>query len=89
MLGLVPLAAINTLIVDPVLPAWLPEVIVRDLRVGGATVTLRFVRKDGGKSDWDVLRKSGTLRVVRQPAPESTGASWGDRAGALLQSLLE
>ena len=34
MLGLLPLAPAETLIVDPVLPTWMPEVIVRGLRVG-------------------------------------------------------
>lgn len=89
LLGIVPLAAANTLILDPVLPAWLPEVIVRDLRVGEATVTLRFVRSGNGRSEWDVVRKAGTLHVLRQPAPESLGTTWADRTGALIESLLK
>ena len=89
MLGLVPLAALNSLFVDPALPPWLPELTVRDLRVGTATVTLHFVRKDNGESDWDVVSKRGTLHVVRQPAPESLGATWLDRTGAILESLFK
>jgi hypothetical protein len=87
MLGLVPLGALNTLLVDPALPAWMPELIVHGLRVGDATVTLRFWRSKDGSSRWKVLEKHGTLRVVRQPAPESLSASWIDRIEGLLGSL--
>src|SRR6185369_16092751 len=41
VLGLLPLAPFSTLVVDPELPEWLPEVVVHDLRVGDARVTLR------------------------------------------------
>jgi hypothetical protein len=88
LLGLLPIAPAATLIVDPVLPAWLPDVVVRGLRVGDAEVTLRFVRRANGHADWDVLHKRGTLHVVRQPPPESLTAGLGDRAAALLESLL-
>jgi glycogen debranching enzyme len=40
LLGLQPLAPAQMLIVDPVLPPWMPEVILRGLRVGGAVATL-------------------------------------------------
>jgi hypothetical protein len=39
MLGLLPIAAMNTLMLDPVLPVWIPELVMRDLRVGDAKVT--------------------------------------------------
>jgi len=85
MLGLLPIAAMDTLVVDPVLPAWLPELVIRDLRVGQAKASLRFWRDAAGKSKWEVLHRQGTLHVVRQPPPESP-ATWPDRAGALLES---
>ena len=88
ILGLVPFAAASTLLVDPALPAWIPELILRDLRVGDAKVTLRFWRDDGGASKWEVLHQQGTLHIVRQPAPESLSATWTDRAGGVLQSML-
>lgn len=88
LLGLVPLAPAATLVVDPVLPDWLPEVVVRGLRVGEASVTLRFVRRQDGRSDWDVLHTQGTLRVIRQPPPESLTAGIVDRTAALMESLL-
>ena len=87
MLGLVPLAALNTLIVDPVLPTWMPEMVLHGLRVGDATVTLRFWRSKDGSSRWKVLDKHGKLRVVRQPAPESLSAGWMERIRGLLASL--
>jgi glycogen debranching enzyme len=87
MLGLVPLAALNTLLVDPALPAWIPELICRDLRVGDAKVTLRFWREPDGSSRWEVLHLHGALHIVRQPAPESLSAGWFDRIAGLVQSI--
>jgi glycogen debranching enzyme len=87
LLGLLPLAVAETLIVDPTLPAWLPEVVLRDLRIGNAKVSLRFWRKADGSSDWEILHRQGSVRVVRQPPPES-GAPWTDRAAAVLESIM-
>jgi glycogen debranching enzyme len=87
MLGLLPIGAAETLLIDPALPAWAPEIVVRGLRVGGATISLRCWR-DEDRSKWEVLDKRGTLHVVRQPAPESLSAGVGDRAGALIETLL-
>jgi glycogen debranching enzyme len=64
MLGLLPLAPLETLVVDPLLPDWLPEITIRDLRVAGARVTLHFRREPDGASSWEVLEKHGTLRVL-------------------------
>ncbi|HEX6534017.1 MAG TPA: glycogen debranching N-terminal domain-containing protein [Gemmatimonadaceae bacterium] len=88
LLGLQPVAALDLLVIDPVLPAWMPEVIVRDLRLGGATATLRFHRDADGATHCDVLEKRGTLHVLRQPPPESLTAGIGDRFGALAERLL-
>jgi glycogen debranching enzyme len=87
LLGLLPIAPAETLVLDPVLPAWIPDLVLRDLRVGAATVSLRFWRNEHGSSRWEVLHKRGTLHVVRQPPPESVSAGLADRAGALLESL--
>jgi hypothetical protein len=73
---------------DPVFPAWIPELVMRDLRVGDAKVTLRVWREDGA-SKWEVLhRRQGTLHIVRRPRPESLSATWTDRAVDLLQTLM-
>jgi glycogen debranching enzyme len=88
LLGLQPVATLDMLVVDPVLPAWMPEVIVHGLRVGGATATIRFHRGDDGRAHMDVLEKRGTLRVIRQPPPESLNATIGDRFTALVDGIL-
>ena len=73
---------------DPALPAWAPELILRDLRVGDSKVTLRFWREDDGATRWEVLHQEGTVHIIRQPPPESLSASWSDRLGALFGSAL-
>lgn len=64
MLGIAPDVPRKRLIVDPHLPPWLPELTVRGIRVGGATVTLRFVREPGGTTRCSVERLTGELRIV-------------------------
>jgi hypothetical protein len=88
LLGIVPVAHLETLMLDPVLPAWAPEIVVRNLRVGQAQATLRFWRDDQGRSQWDVLHKSGTLRIVRQPPLESVTAGIMDRVKAAFESVM-
>ncbi|HEY7410582.1 MAG TPA: glycogen debranching N-terminal domain-containing protein [Vicinamibacteria bacterium] len=86
LLGLYPYAPLKALVVDPWLPAWLPEVTVRGLRVGDARVTIRFHR-DGEASAYEVLEKRGTLHVVRQPSPWSVTAGLGERLADALASV--
>lgn len=86
LLGLLPLGAANLLVLDPLLPAWMPELVLRDLRVGDARVSLRFWREDSGGTKWDVLRRQGRLRIV-QPPPESMSATWTDRLSAAFRSI--
>ena len=88
LLGIVPIAHLETLLIDPVLPPWAPELVLRNLRVGEATVSLRFWRGEDGRSKWDVIHQRGTLRVVRQPPPESQTAGVGDRLRGVLESVL-
>jgi glycogen debranching enzyme len=88
MLGLLPLAPVKALILDPILPTWMPEIVLRGLRVGDAAVSLRFWREDNGSSRWEVLHKTGTLRIVRQPPPESLTAGLSDRLTGLLQTAV-
>ena len=87
LLGLVPLAAAETLVLDPVLPTWIPQLVLHDLRVAGASVSLRFWLDEDGRSQWDVLHKQGTLRVIRQPPPESLSARWSDRMSGLMETV--
>jgi glycogen debranching enzyme len=87
ILGLQPVAMLNLLVVDPVLPSWLPEVTIRGLRLGGATATIRFWRDDAGASHAEVVRKRGTLHLVHQPPIESLRHGARDRFGALVDSV--
>lgn len=86
--GLQPVAPLELLVIAPALPAWLPEIVLHDLRLGGATATLRFWREADGTSHGEILRKRGTLRLVKQPPPESLTAGVGDRLSALFDSLI-
>jgi len=88
MLGLYPYAPLNMLLIDPHLPEWLPEINLSNLRVGNATTTIRFYRKEDGDSSYEVLDKQGTLHVLRQPSPWSLTASFGERLKDALSSLL-
>ena len=88
MLGLYPYAPLNLLLVDPQLPAWLPELVVRNLHVGAAVVDLAFRRTASGHTDYEVLAKRGTLHVVRQPSPWSLTATFGERLRDALAGLL-
>jgi glycogen debranching enzyme len=88
ILGLQPVAMLDLLVVDPVLPPWLPEVVLHDLRLGGAVATIRFWRDERGASHGEVLHKRGTLHLVRQPPLESLTAGAGNRMGALVETVL-
>jgi glycogen debranching enzyme len=87
LLGLQPVAPLDLLVVDPVLPAWLPEVILHDVRLGGATATLRFWRGKGGDSHAEVLHHRGTFHLVKQPPLESLEAGVRDRLGAFIDGV--
>ena len=84
MLGLYPYAPLHLLVIDPHLPEWLPEVTIRDLRVGKAKVTIEFK----GES-WRVIDKEGTLHIVQQPMPWSLTARRGERLIDLLRSVVK
>jgi glycogen debranching enzyme len=84
MLGLYPYAPLRLLVVDPHLPEWLPEIVLRGLRVGSAQLDLRFYRTRSGGSDFQLLDMRGWIHVLRQPSPWSLTASWGERLKDLL-----
>ena len=87
LLGILPLAPFNTLVVDPKLPAWLPDVTVHALRVGDARVTLRCWRDAGGDSHFEVVNQVGALHVIRQPPPESIDAGFGERVSDAFETI--
>jgi glycogen debranching enzyme len=88
MLGLQPLAPLDTLVVAPDLPPWLPELVIDRLHVGHATASLRFWRGEHGRSHAEILEKQGTLHLIHQQPPESLSAGPWDRFRALLDTVV-
>lgn len=88
MLGMQPFAPLKFLFLDPFLPPWLPEITLSGMKVGEATVSLRFFRNSGGRTDYKVLEKRGRLRILRQPSPWSFTATLSERGRDALASIL-
>ena len=63
ILGFMPDAPRGKLHVDPLRPAWLPDLTVLDLRVGKHRFDIRF-RRDGDETQFEVLR--GDPKVVER-----------------------
>jgi cellobiose phosphorylase len=62
ILGLDADAHKKTLYVNPVLPRWLPDITLHNLRVGTSTVTIRFWREED-QSRYDALSSNGEIQV--------------------------
>ena len=74
LLGLYPFAPLGVLaVVRPRLPEWASEIMLRGLRVGRASVDLRFVRQDDGSASYEVVGKRGQLLVVPAGPPNPAG----------------
>ena len=65
MLGFVPDAPSNKLYIDPVLPEWLPDLTVMDMRIGQHKLDIRFWR-EGGRTEFEVLKGDAGI-VERRP----------------------
>lgn len=75
LLGIYAFAPLHLLaLVRPRLPAWLPSITVRNIRVGGARVSLRFERDKLGSAHHVVLEQHGTLHVVTAAPPNGGGS---------------
>jgi len=66
LLGLHADAPQRQLSVHPDLPHWLPDITLRGLRIGQASVSLRFWR-EGERTRWEVQDQHGDLTIVEQP----------------------
>jgi glycogen debranching enzyme len=88
LLGLQPIAPLETLVIDPHLPEWLPDIAIDGIRVGGARARLRFWRDDDGTSHGEIEHKSGTLHLLRQPPLESLSDGVVDRLHAVVETML-
>ena len=69
MLGLQPDAPNDLVYIDPVLPDWLPDVTIRDLRIGERVFDIRF-GAGKGENWYDVVR-GDPERVRRRPMTET------------------
>jgi len=65
ILGLQADAPNNRLYVNADLPKWLPEITLRDVTVGHASVDLRFWR-EGERTRWDASVQAGNINVIEQ-----------------------
>jgi len=83
-LGLYPFAPLQALaLVRPRLPTWAPEVTLRNLRVGRATLDIRFQRRPDGSASHKVLRRRGAVLVVEAGPPadaSGNGRPWLEAA---------
>lgn len=71
LLGIYPFAPAHVLaLVRPRLPEWLPIVTIRNLRIGKATISIRFERQRDGSTMFDVIDKIGHVFVVEMPPPQ-------------------
>jgi glycogen debranching enzyme len=78
MLGLYPFAPARVLgLVRPRLPAWLPSVTLRGLRVGDARLTLRFERDADGSAHHSIVDQVGELHVLAVPPPDAVAGDDG------------
>jgi glycogen debranching enzyme len=78
MLGIYPFAPAHVLgLVRPRLPAWLPTVRIDGLRVGEATVSLRFERDADGSAHHSVEALDGQLLILEVPPPDAVSGDDG------------
>jgi glycogen debranching enzyme len=69
LLTLRPVAPLRTILVDPHLPEWLPDLELQGVQVGGATFDLAVRRKPNGHT---IIRTRGDrIAVVRRPTRNS------------------
>jgi hypothetical protein len=66
----------NKLYVDPLLPEWLPDITIRDLRVGRHKFDIRFWR-EGERTEFEVL--DGNAKLVERCEVGAKAAQLKDR----------
>ncbi|MGD9889840.1 MAG: glycogen debranching N-terminal domain-containing protein [Dehalococcoidia bacterium] len=88
LLGMIAVAPLRLLVVDPHLPPWLPDLHLEGIRVGRARISLRFWRADDGTTHFRVAGREGAVRVLRQPPPQAREATLGRRVRVALGSLV-
>ncbi len=63
ILGIQADAPNKSLYVDPHLPKWLPDITLRQISIGNASVDLKFWR-EGEETRWDATVQSGEIEVI-------------------------
>jgi hypothetical protein len=67
---------------DPQLPAWLPDLTLRGLRVGPCKLDLQFWR-DGERTRWDAQLEEGQIELRESPwRPWLTGHGPADQGAS-------
>jgi glycogen debranching enzyme len=78
LLGFMPDAPRDRLYVDPDLPAWLPDLMVHDLRIGRHKLDIRFWR-DGSETAFEVIK--GDAKIVERCDVAAKMAALRERCG--------
>jgi glycogen debranching enzyme len=78
LVGFQPDAPSGKLYLDPALPDWMPDLLLKDLRLGAIVFDIRFWR-DGERTLWEVIRGDATMVQAR---PVARGPDfWAPRTG--------
>ena len=76
LLGIQPDAPNGKLYVDPALPAWLPDITLRDLHLGRHALDIQF-RHENGATVWTVLKGDAKLVAHRNVSDARVAAAKG------------
>jgi glycogen debranching enzyme len=87
-LGIRAYAPLNSILIDPSLPEWLPELSLSNIPVGSSRVSLHFWRDASGETDYRILDSHGHPHVLRQPPANHLSVGLFNRLGDLVESLL-
>lgn len=88
MLGIMPVAPLDTLIIDPDLPEWLPQVTLEAFRIGQRRVALEFQRDSTGYTHHRLLGDASGLRIYRPPPQKPDEAQPQDRLAVAMRTVL-
>jgi glycogen debranching enzyme len=87
LLGMVAVAPMGLLIVDPHLPSWLPDLRLEGVHVGQSRLDIEFRRVRDGRTSYRVLCREGHVRVLRQQPPQSADAGIAARTWYAFRSI--
>ncbi|MBN9395998.1 MAG: amylo-alpha-1,6-glucosidase [Candidatus Melainabacteria bacterium] len=66
ILGLSANAPADELYVDPVLPYWMPELVLKGMKVGKHVIDLEFAQGDD-EAEWRALKNEQGLKIIKRP----------------------